>query len=96
MNAMIGRSSWNWPAGSVRERRHPVPNAIPCNERDRLVKQHNDVGARFDAARKVLNERMGIGTRAEFWRLSEDMDNAWIDLRRARALLDSHIREHSC
>jgi FAD/FMN-containing dehydrogenase len=67
-----------------------------CKERDRLAKQHDDAGTRFDAARNALNESIGIGTRAEWWRLNEEMDNAWVALRRTRALLDSHIREHCC
>jgi hypothetical protein len=73
-----------------------VMSPMRCQERGRLEKQHEDAATRFDAARKALNEAIGTSTRAEFWRLSEDMDNAWVDLRRARILLDNHIREHNC
>ena len=65
-------------------------------ERARLEKLHNDAEEAFDAARKVLREKIGVTTREEFVALTRAVDITWHALESSRFALDEHIRTHGC
>ena len=67
-----------------------------CQTRDRLEQRYAHAIARFDSARKSLLDKIGICSQAELQTLNGQVDCAcdWLDI--ARAMLDEHIRKHSC
>jgi hypothetical protein len=69
---------------------------MPCDHRIRLDKAHAEAGCAFDAARAVLQQRIGITPREEYLSYSDAVDAAWKALLDARAALDAHIRAHGC
>ena len=67
---------------------------MECSERARLEKLHNDAEEAFDAAEKVLREKIGVTTKEEFVALTHAMAMTWHALESARFALDEHIRTH--
>ena len=67
---------------------------MECGERARLEKSHNDAEEAFDAARKIVGEKIGVTTREEFVALTRAVDATWHALKSARFALDEHIRTH--
>jgi hypothetical protein len=67
---------------------------MSCTGRVRIEKKHHAANAKFDAARKQLQERIGVSSREEYMALHRQVDVAWEELAYARAMLDNHIREH--
>jgi hypothetical protein len=60
-----------------------------CGERARLEKLHNDAEEAFDAARKIVTEKIGITTREEFAALTGAVDTTWHALESAAASLST-------
>ena len=69
---------------------------MACLERDRLEREHVEAGAKFDAARQRLQDRIGTSKKEEFESLNRTFDQSWQVLARARIALDLHVREHGC
>lgn len=69
---------------------------MPCEDRARLEREHEEKDAAFDSARDKLRERIGVSPKTEFELLSTAVDDAWVALQNARLALDRHIREHRC
>ena len=69
---------------------------MDCDERTRLQTEHRNAGAAFDAARKVLQQRIGVCPKDEFEALSLAVDTTWTAVSRARSALDDHLRQHNC
>ena len=69
---------------------------MSCQERDLLRNEHAEAGAAFDAARQVLQDRMGVSPKSEFLVLNQATEKAWANLQRAHQALDAHIRSHDC
>ena len=69
---------------------------MACLERDRLEKEHGEAGAKFDAARRRLQDRIGTSKKEEFESLNRAFDQSWQALARARIALDVHVRTHGC
>jgi len=67
-----------------------------CDERTQLENEHGEAGLAFDAAREVLQERIGISPKEDFISLSRAVDTTWDAVNRTRVALDEHIREHNC
>ena len=69
---------------------------MPCQERERLEKEHAEAGTAFDGADEGLQAKVGISSRSEYQRLQQAVEVAWGHLTSARGALDRHIREHGC
>jgi hypothetical protein len=67
-----------------------------CEERARLDQQLTEAKTRYQTARKSLETRIGVIPRAEFLRLSNAIDEAWVEVERAEYLLEQHTKEHGC
>jgi hypothetical protein len=67
-----------------------------CEDRARLEKEHTEAGLAFDAARRVLQEKIGISPHEEFISLSRAVETTWEQVQRTRTALDEHIRAHNC
>lgn len=67
-----------------------------CEEQARLVRQLIEAKTRYQAAREALENRIGVSPREEFLRLSNAIDEAWVEVERAQYLLDQHTKEHGC
>ena len=69
---------------------------MECDEGARLEKLHNDAEEAFDAARKIVGEKIGVTTREEFVALTRAVDATWHALKSARFAIDEHIRVCGC
>lgn len=69
---------------------------MDCLEREHLEREHERAGAAFDSARRNLQEHIGTWDKAKYHHLLSKCDEAWANVRKARAALDAHIRQHGC
>jgi len=69
---------------------------MTCPKRDRLVRRYTHAVARFDSARESLLDRIAFCSQAELHALNHQVQCAGDLLQNARAMLDEHIRQHSC
>jgi hypothetical protein len=67
-----------------------------CDELTRLEGALSEAERGFNAARAVLHGRIGVSPKAEYDRLSADVDEAWAAVQQARERLDGHMRKHAC
>lgn len=71
-------------------------DGMECEERVRLDREHSEAGLAFQAARKVLVDKVGICPKEEYISLNRAVDTTWEAVQRARGALDDHIRSHGC
>ncbi len=69
---------------------------MPCPERAKLEKDHDDARASVETVGTLLRSRVGVSQKEEYDRLSRAADEAWNKLSQARGRLDRHIGEHGC
>ena len=69
---------------------------MQCPERLQLEQKCRNASATLDAAVQKRRERVGVCTREEFLRLSQELGVAGHALRQIQQDLDRHIQEHCC
>jgi hypothetical protein len=63
------------------------PHIYPCSECERLKRAHTEVTDAFDAARRLLLDRIGTSTETEYESLSDRPNHAWSNASRLRSEL---------
>ena len=69
---------------------------MECVYRVGLQKNYTTASVILDAARTRLHQRIGNCPTTEFLALTDELDRASDELKRASAALDAHVREHCC
>ena len=69
---------------------------INCDERMRLLNDHEEAAGAFDDAHHRLESNIGISSKDVFLALDRAVEQAWDTLQKARKALDAHIRQHGC
>jgi hypothetical protein len=69
---------------------------VECVQRARLKKNYTTASVILEAARTRLHQRIGNCPTTEFLALTDELDRASDELKRASAALDAHVREHRC
>jgi len=67
-----------------------------CQEKTQLESSYKRAKDAFDTARRVLREKVGESSHADFLKLERATDLAWDRLEDAMREFATHIRKHGC
>jgi hypothetical protein len=70
--------------------------SVRCTERQSLARKLDEARSDYNRAAETLRGRAGVLEKAEYQRLNRAVEEAWSNVKDARAALDEHIDQHGC
>jgi hypothetical protein len=73
-----------------------IQNKDVCAEKSRLLEQYQEATAKFSAAVRQLQKKIGTSSKDEYDRLQRASDEMRVASERARLALEQHVALHRC